>query len=73
MDTDARIIATRDRNMARAAHSRTLYEAIEALPEGITGEILHGQLHTQPRPAPLHVLAASNLGAELLGPYFARA
>jgi Uma2 family endonuclease len=56
-------------SMARAAHYKTLYEALEALPEGLTGEILHGQLHTQPRPAPRHGVAASNLGAELIGPY----
>jgi Uma2 family endonuclease len=55
--------------MARAARFTTLYEAIEALPEGITGEILHGQLHTQPRPAMRHAVAASNLGATLIGPY----
>jgi Uma2 family endonuclease len=58
-----------DRNMARAAGFKMLYEAIEALPEGITGEILHGQLHTQPRPAMRHAVAASNLGATLIGPY----
>lgn len=68
MEIDARVAAG-ERSMARAAHFKTLYEAIEALPEGITGEILDGQLHTQPRPAPRHALAASNLGAELIGPY----
>lgn len=47
----------------------TLYEMLEALPEGLTGEIIDGQLHTEPNPAARHVLAASNLGAELNGPY----
>jgi len=28
-----------------------LYAAIEALPEGVTGEFIADQLHTQPRPA----------------------
>jgi Uma2 family endonuclease len=56
-------------SMARAAREETLYAALEALPEWLTGEILQGQLHTQPRPAPLHALAASHLGAELIGPY----
>lgn len=55
--------------MARAAHPKTLYEKLEALPEGLTAEILDGQLYTEPRPAPAHGLAASNLGAELIGPY----
>lgn len=55
--------------MARAARESTLYTALEALPEWLTGEILDGQLHTQPRPRPRHALAASHLGAELIGPY----
>ena len=68
MEPNARMSAA-DRNMARAAHFKTLYEALEALPEGITGEIVHGQLHTQPQPTMRHMVAASNLGAELIGPY----
>jgi Uma2 family endonuclease len=53
-------------------HARThptLYEQLEALPEGLTGEILDGQLYTQPRPAGPHGLAASSLGDELVGPF----
>jgi Uma2 family endonuclease len=68
MEPNARVAAG-DRTMSRAAHFKTLYEAIEALPEGVTGEILHGQLHTQPRPAMRHAAAASNLVTELIGPY----
>lgn len=37
------------------------------LPENLTGEILNGVLHTQPRPAGQHALAASALGAGLFG------
>jgi Uma2 family endonuclease len=55
--------------MAEAARPKTLYEKLEDLPEGLTGEILDGRLYTEPRPAPRHSLAASNLGAELIGPY----
>ena len=51
------------------AYSPTLYESLEALPEGVTGEILNGQLHAQPRPAVPHVIAGSVLGSELLGPF----
>ncbi|WP_295414098.1 hypothetical protein [uncultured Thiodictyon sp.] len=54
------------------AHQKTspsLYELLEALPEGLTGEILNGQLYTQPRPSGPHVFAASELGYELLGPF----
>jgi Uma2 family endonuclease len=47
----------------------TLYEQLEALPEGLTGEILDGQLYTQPRPSGPHALAASALGGELFGPF----
>ena len=47
----------------------SLYEQLEALPEGLTGEILDGQLYTQPRPSGPHVLASSSLGYELLGPF----
>ena len=47
----------------------TLYEQLEVLPEGLTGEILNGQLHTQPRPSGRHGVAASALGGELYGPF----
>lgn len=53
-------------------HARThptLYEQLEALPDGLTGEILAGQLYTQPRPSGRHGLAASSLGDELVGPF----
>jgi len=55
--------------MALAPRIATLYEAIGSLPEGVTGEIIRGQLHTQPRPRGPHAIASSNLGAELLFPY----
>jgi Uma2 family endonuclease len=53
-------------------HARTrptLYELLEALPEGLTGEILDGQLYTQPRPSLPHGLTAAQLGYELIGPF----
>ncbi len=48
----------------------TLYESLEALPEGVTGEILNGQLHTHPRPSGAHVGVGSILGAKLTGPFY---
>jgi Uma2 family endonuclease len=51
------------------AKKHTLYEQLENLPEGLTGEILNGQLHTQPRPAGLHALVESNLQIEVGGPF----
>lgn len=47
----------------------TLYEQLEALPERLTGEILDGQIYTQPRPSGPHALAAAGLGAELFNPF----
>lgn len=45
------------------------YEDLFDLPEHLVGEILHGQLITQPRPGPRHARSASVVGAELMGPY----
>ena len=47
----------------------TLYEQLEALPEGLTGEILNGQLYTQPRPSGPHGFTSSSLGYDLIGPF----
>ncbi|AUB81804.1 Uma2 family endonuclease [Candidatus Thiodictyon syntrophicum] len=54
---------------ARTKPRPSLYEQLEALPEGLTGEILDGQLYTQPRRAWPHVVTASGLGYELIGPF----
>jgi Uma2 family endonuclease len=51
------------------AARRTPYDELLGLPEGLTGEILDGQLHTQPRPSGPHVLVDSALGDELIGPF----
>ena len=45
------------------------YEDIEALPEHLMGEIIHGELVVSPRPRLPHVRAASRLGAILEGPF----
>lgn len=54
---------------ARQQPRPSLYEQLQALPEGLTGEILDGQIYTQPRPAWPHVVASSGLGYELIGPF----
>ena len=41
---------------------KATYQDIVDLPEGITGEIIAGELYTQPRPAVRHSAAASSLG-----------
>ncbi len=53
-----------------ARQSDDLYRQLINLPETVTGEIINGELHTQPRPAPPHALAASILGGELHQPFF---
>lgn len=49
--------------------TRSLYARLCALPEGLTGEILDGVLHTQPRPAPAHAHSELALAGELYGPF----
>ena len=53
----------------QTAQKYSLYDQLIALPETLTGEILNGQLHTQPRPSGPHALAGSSLGYELFGPF----
>ena len=45
------------------------YDDLLALPAHVVGEIIDGELHATPRPAPRHALAASVLGGEI-GPPF---
>lgn len=45
------------------------YADIEALPPHIVGQIIFGALHTHPRPAPRHGVAANNLGHQVTGPF----
>jgi Uma2 family endonuclease len=45
----------------QTAERFSLYDQLASLPESLTGEILNGQLHAQPRPAPRHARAASRL------------
>jgi Uma2 family endonuclease len=47
------------------------YADLLKAPDGLVAEIVDGELHTSPRPAPRHAVAASELGAEL-GPPFSR-
>ncbi|MGF1613672.1 MAG: Uma2 family endonuclease [Gammaproteobacteria bacterium] len=53
----------------QAARKPSLYEQLMALPEALTGEIMNGQLRTQPRPGWPHILAGARLGADIEGPY----
>ncbi|MDO8844501.1 MAG: Uma2 family endonuclease [Methylicorpusculum sp.] len=55
--------------MNEPAFQLASYEDLLDLPEHVIGEILNGQLITQPRPAPRHSLAASVIGDEYVSPY----
>lgn len=55
--------------MNEPARRGATYDDILGLPENLVGEILHGQLHTHPRPAPKHARAYSALGFSLGGPF----
>jgi Uma2 family endonuclease len=55
--------------MNRPAERLAEYRDLFDLPEHLIGEILNGQLITQPRPAPKHARASSIVGSELVGPY----
>jgi Uma2 family endonuclease len=50
-------------------HRPATYDDLLALPEHVVGEIIDGELHVSPRPAPRHAHAKSVLGGEL-GPPF---
>jgi Uma2 family endonuclease len=54
-----------------AAHKRATYEDVLAAPENLVAELIYGVLHTHPRPASPHAVAATALGEEL-GPPFKR-
>jgi Uma2 family endonuclease len=41
------------------------YEDLFDLPPNLVGEIVHGMLHTHPRPAPKHARSSSMLGVDL--------
>ncbi len=45
------------------------YERLLALPENLVGEVLDGELYTQPRPAGRHGLAETALGAKIQTPF----
>ncbi len=55
--------------MSDPARRKPSYEDICALPDHLVGEILAGELHTHPRPAPRHARAYSALGYLVGGPF----
>ena len=55
--------------MNQSAYKFATYEDLFDLPEHIIGEIIAGQLITQPRPSPKHALAGSSLGMSVGASY----
>ncbi len=55
--------------MSQTATCPARYDDLLALPEHLVGEIIGGELHTHPRPAPKHARAYSALTGTLWNPY----
>ena len=56
--------------MLKTAESkRDLYRELLDLPENMVGEIINGELYSQPRHSPRHSTASSSLGDELVSPF----
>ncbi len=51
------------------ARQYATYEDMLNTPEGVTAEVIHGQLHTAPLPSPRHAHVQTLLSFELVGPY----
>ena len=45
------------------------YDDLVKLPDNLVAEIIDGELHASPKPAPPHVIAGSSIGGLLLNPY----
>ena len=57
--------------MAQPSQTRppATYDDLLKVPDHLVAEILDGELHTTPRPAPRHAAASSGLGGALHGPF----
>jgi Uma2 family endonuclease len=54
---------------SEGSRRRATYDDVLKAPEHLVAEIIDGELHTSPRPASPHALAASSLGDELISPF----
>lgn len=55
--------------MAEPARRRATYQDVLDAPQHLIAEIIDGELHTSPRPAPLHSYASSAIGGGLFDSY----
>src|SRR5262245_48509754 len=56
-------------SLARKLGRAATYADLEALPEGVKGEIIDGQLYVQPRPRSVHARVILAIGRHIGGPY----
>jgi Uma2 family endonuclease len=56
-------------SLARRLGRPATYADLQALPEGVKGEIIDGELFVQPRPRAAHAWAESAIGSDIRGPY----
>ncbi len=52
-----------------SAEKLASYQDILCAPPHVVAELIHGVLHTQPRPAPRHAFAASSLSSAIFDPF----
>ena len=55
--------------MSSPAKRFATYADLLEVPDHLVAEIVDGELHTSPRPAPRHAVSASELAAELIPPF----
>lgn len=55
--------------MTTPAKRNATYEDLQAVPPHLVAELVFGNLVTHPRPAPSHILSATSLSEELVGPF----
>lgn len=55
--------------MASPARKRATYDDLLKVPDHLVAEIVDGELHTSPRPASRHAVAASGLGGQIWSPF----
>src|SRR5258708_1593356 len=55
--------------MADPAFKRATYADVLAAPRNVVAEVIHGVLHTNPRPASPHAAATTALAGELWSPF----
>jgi Uma2 family endonuclease len=56
-------------SVARKLGRPATYADLQALPEGVKGEIIDGELYVQPRPRPAQARAEATIVSDIQGPY----